>query len=94
MADIDWDDLVKRLLKSELVKRGVSYEELVFLLKEQGCCETKSSVESKISRGRFSATFLIQSLNAIGCTVLYTTPNEEHNVVAEKRAKYKTARKK
>jgi len=58
----------KRLLKSELVKRGVSNSELAFLLSGVGIEETKSSIDSKISRGTFSATFFIQSLMVIGCS--------------------------
>ena len=63
----NWDDKAKRLLKSELVKRGVSNSELVLLLNEIGVEETKASIDSKISRGSFSATFLLQCLVAVGC---------------------------
>ncbi len=51
----------------ELIKRGISHEELAIRLQEYGILETKSSIDSKISRGTFSATFLIQSLHVIGC---------------------------
>ena len=63
---IDWNEKAKRLLKSELVRRGISTEHLVSLLKNIGVDETKSSIDSKISRGTFSAAFLIQCLNAMG----------------------------
>ena len=63
------NDKVKRLLKSELVKRGISTSDLVFLLKEQGLNETQSSITSKISRGTFSATFFLQCLSVIGCKI-------------------------
>lgn len=63
----NWDDKAKRLLKSELVKRGVSNTDLVYLLSEIGVEETKGSIDSKISRGSFSATFLLQCLSVIGC---------------------------
>ena len=66
MQDIDWNEKAKRLLKSELVRRGVTTEDLVALLDNIGVEETKASVDSKISRGTFSAAFLIQCLNAIG----------------------------
>ena len=59
---------VKRLLKSELVKRGISTIDLVHLLNEQGLSETRSSITSKINRGTFSATFFLQCLSIIGCT--------------------------
>jgi hypothetical protein len=65
-----WNNKVKRMLKSELVKRGISTEQLTHLLNEMGVEETKSSVDSKISRGTFSAAFFVQALFAIGCTKL------------------------
>ena len=67
MKEIDWNERAKRLLKSELVKRGISNDELVGRLGSIGVEETKASVESKISRGTFSASFLLQCLNVIGC---------------------------
>jgi len=63
----NWDDKAKRLLKSELIKRGVGNLDLVELLREIGVEETKASIDSKISRGSFSATFLLQCLSVIGC---------------------------
>lgn len=67
MNDTDWNEKAKRLLKSELIRRGITSEDLVRLLDNIGVEETKASVDSKISRGTFSAAFLIQSLNAMGC---------------------------
>lgn len=63
----NWNDRAKRLLKSELVKRGVSNAGLAVLLNGIGVEETKASIDSKISRGSFSATFLLQCLTVIGC---------------------------
>lgn len=65
---VSWNDKVKRLLKSELVKRGVSNADLAVLLNEIGVQETKASIDSKISRGSFSACFFIQCLSVIGCS--------------------------
>jgi len=67
MESIDWHEKAKRLLKSELLKRGVTTEQLVGLLDRIGVEETKGSIDSKISRGTFSAAFFIQCLNAVGC---------------------------
>ena len=63
----DWNDKVKRLLKSELVRRGISNSDLVNMLEQIGIEETKSSIDSKISRGTFSASFFLQCLTVIGC---------------------------
>lgn len=96
MQDTDWNEKAKRLLKSELVRRGVNSEDLVSLLENIGVEETKASIDSKISRGTFSAAFLIQCLNAIGVknfvpevesemilsepVVLYKTKHNKHKV--------------
>jgi hypothetical protein len=63
----NWNNTVKRILKSELIKRGITTEDLVLLLNKNGSLETKSSVDSKISRGTFSASFFMQCLFVIGC---------------------------
>jgi len=64
---VNWNDKAKRLLKSELVKRGVSNSDLALMLNKIGIEETKASIDSKISRGKFSACFLLQCLTVIGC---------------------------
>lgn len=50
----------KTLLKIELLKDGLSMEDLQRLLKSKGYDYTLSSLNSKISRGTFSASFLLQ----------------------------------
>tara|TARA_B100001250_G_C19723018_1_gene754716 strand:- start:516 stop:824 length:309 start_codon:yes stop_codon:yes gene_type:complete len=72
-----WNKYVKRLVKSEMLKRDVKAEQLVVMLRNIGVNETKSSINSKISRGTFSAAFLIQVLQVIGCKELdIISPNE------------------
>lgn len=67
MESYSWSELSKRLLKAELVKRGISHDELASRLNKIGLKETKSSIDSKICRGTFSASFLLQCLHVIGC---------------------------
>ena len=86
----NWDDKAKRLLKSELVKRGVSNTDLVLLLNEIGVEETKASIDSKISRGSFRATFLLQCLTVIGCHKIEIEDYESQLLmVAEPNESYK-----
>lgn len=90
----EWNNIVKRVLKSELVKRGLSTEDLTILLNRDGCTETKSSINSKISRGTFSASFFIHCLHAIGCTKLeinelYSSFQSSNLMVAEQDSEYK-----
>lgn len=84
--NLDWNDKAKRLLKSELVRRGISSKDLVILLEQIGIDETKASIDSKISRGTFSAAFLIQCLNAIGCRSF--VPEISLDMVAEPTRPY------
>ena len=84
------NEKVKRLLKSEMVKRGVNIADLVRLLNNEGWNETKSSVASKISRGTFSATFFLQCLYVIGCSKLEIIENVTTlSMAAEPKIEYK-----
>ena len=90
----NWDDKAKRLLKSEMVKRGFTNADLVGLLNDIGVEETKASIDSKISRGSFSATFLLQCLTVIGCHKLDIEDYESQLLmVAEPTETYKTSKK-
>jgi Domain of unknown function (DUF6471) len=91
MASSIWHDKVKRLLKSELVRRGITYEQLVDLLADIGVEETKASIDSKMSRGTFSAAFLVQCLVAIGCKSF--CPEISADMVEEPRPFYKSKKK-
>ncbi|WP_445736373.1 DUF6471 domain-containing protein [Mariniflexile sp.] len=71
----DWNNKVKRLLKSELVRRGISNSDLATMLEQIGIDETKSSIDSKISRGTFSASFFFQCLTVIGCEKIEIDPD-------------------
>lgn len=64
--DREWEDKVKRLLKAELTRSGITYAQLVGKLADIGIMDTEPNVRNKISRGKFTAVFLIQCLEAIG----------------------------
>lgn len=86
-----WNNRIKRLLKAELVKRGISNSDLADLLQKSGIDETKSGIDSKISRGTFSAAFLIQCLSVIGCTKIELEPSTTALfIAAEPEEKYYT----
>lgn len=95
---MDWNEKTKRLLKSELIKRGVTNSDLVLLLKEINIEETKASIDSKISRGTFSASFFLQCLSVIGCNKLnieeyennYFLESNRLQLVAEPNVEYNT----
>ena len=61
-----WDARTANLLKAELKRKGVTYSQLVEKLSSMGISEKEVNIANKLSRGKFSATFLLQCLNAIG----------------------------
>jgi len=65
-----WEERVKGLLKAELKRRNVGYRELAEKLTAMGIAESELNIKNKISRGGFTAVFLVQCLSAIGCTTL------------------------
>jgi hypothetical protein len=71
MADNEaWEAKVKGLLKGELKRRGVTYAQLVDKLAEVGVHETEPNIRNKLARGKFTAVFLVQCLEAIGASAL------------------------
>lgn len=66
----DWEDQAKGLLKAELKRRNVSYAHLVEKLAAIGVVDSEPNVRNKLSRGKFTAVFLLQCLEAIGASSL------------------------
>lgn len=66
----DWNNKVRRYVRAEMVKRGVTYEALADKLQKLGCNYSKASIETKIFRGSFSASFFMQCLAALNCEEL------------------------
>jgi hypothetical protein len=67
----DWQGYVKGLLKAELKRKGLSYKDLADRLHDVGVKENDANIRTKISRGGFTAVFLIQCLLAIGATTIH-----------------------
>lgn len=64
--DEDWQARVKGILKAELKRRHLSYNDLVQKLGTIGIVENEPNIRTKISRGGFTAVFFVQCLVAIG----------------------------
>lgn len=61
----DWELKAANLLKAELKRKGVTYAQLVERLAQLGVDEKEVNVRNKLSRGKFTAAFLLQCLAAI-----------------------------
>ena len=70
MSDTVWEAKVKGLLKAELKRRNVTYVHLVEKLAAIGVVDTEPNIRNKLARGKFTAVFLVQCLEAIGTSSL------------------------
>jgi Domain of unknown function (DUF6471) len=67
-VNVEYETKAKNLLKAELKRKGITYAILVEKLAKIGVTETERNLNNKISRGGFSASFMIQCLDAIQTT--------------------------
>jgi lambda repressor-like predicted transcriptional regulator len=57
----DWELMAANILKAELKRKGVTYAQLADLIGDK-----EVNIRNKLSRGKFSAAFLLQSLQSVG----------------------------
>jgi hypothetical protein len=70
LAERDWTAYTKGLLRGEMAKRQITYRMLADKLAVLGITETEVNLRNKISRGGFTASFLVACLVAMGVTAL------------------------
>jgi len=63
---VDLKKLPKNIVRAEMKRRGLKSENVVELLKQYDEDMTVENFNNKVSRGRFSATFFLKCLYAIG----------------------------
>ena len=67
MADKnEWETRAANLLKAQLKLKGITYSQLVGKLEAIGVHEKEANIRNKLSRGKFSAAFMLACLSAIG----------------------------
>ena len=64
------DGGAKLILRGEMARRGITYEDLAASLAEIGVKETNASLRNKLSRGSFTADFFLQALSAMKVVTL------------------------
>ncbi len=63
---MNWENLARRIVRVELVRRGITYKGLAARLVAIGERETERSIANKMSRGTFTVVFLLKCLHAVG----------------------------
>ncbi|BBK30373.1 hypothetical protein EDC65_2183 [Stella humosa] len=66
-SDDKWVNMAKGILRAEMTRRGITYEQLAAKLAEMGVADTAVNIRNKVARGGFSAAFMLQCLVAVGC---------------------------
>lgn len=61
-----WHKQASQILKAELMRRGITYKQLMRLLPHVGGLESEASITAKLARGRFQFAFFLQCMKAIG----------------------------
>lgn len=69
--DKAWEELVKNMLRAEMMRRGVSYAALADRLADLGIIDNELNLRNKVSRGRFTSVFLMQCLKALEAEWIY-----------------------
>jgi hypothetical protein len=64
-TNVEYETRAKNLLKAELKRKGVTYAQLAEKLAVLGIQENERNLNNKISRGGFTAAFMLQCLEAI-----------------------------
>lgn len=62
----DWEEKAKGILRGEMARKGVTYAQLVEKLAAIGVDEDERNLRNKVSRGKFTAGFLLQVMAALG----------------------------
>ncbi|MEM6372653.1 MAG: DUF6471 domain-containing protein [Pseudomonadota bacterium] len=61
----DWEAKAANILKVELKRQGVTYAQLAEMIGDK-----EPNVRNKLSRGEFSAAYMLQCLTAVGVSEL------------------------
>ena len=65
-SDDKWINQVKGILRSEMTRRQMTYDQLAEKLADCGVKDTPVNIRNKVARGGFSAVFFVQCLEAMG----------------------------
>ena len=70
VEEVQWEKRVSAMLKAELKRKGVTYAQLAGKLTDIGVMDSEPNIRNKLARGKFTAVFLVQCLEAIGTDTL------------------------
>lgn len=66
----DWEAKARGILRAEMAKQNITYSNLAQRLESMGVHEDERNLRNKVSRGKFTAAFMLQCLAAVGCATV------------------------
>jgi len=66
MQETDFKKEASKIIKIELTKKGLDYEQLAQKMREIGIEETKANIANKLHRGTFSFAYALQIFKSLG----------------------------
>ena len=61
----DWEAKARGIIRGEMARQNITYAQMVEKLADIGVNEDERNLRNKISRGKFTAAFLLQCLEAL-----------------------------
>jgi uncharacterized protein YwgA len=65
-VSLSYQDKAKGILRAEIKRRNLNYEDLAKLLADKGVEDNARNLSNKIARGAFTAGFFVMCLEVIG----------------------------
>ena len=62
---------LRGIFRAEMARQNVSYLQLVERLESIGVTDDERNLRNKVSRGKFTAAFMLQCLSALGAETLH-----------------------
>ena len=62
----DWEAKARGIIRGEMARQNITYAQLVEKLAAIGVQEDERNLRNKVSRGKFTAAFMLQCLSAMG----------------------------
>ncbi len=67
----DWEAKARGIIRAEMAKQNITYLQLVERLDSIGVQEDERNLRNKVSRGKFTAAFMLQCLSALDLSQLH-----------------------
>ena len=74
---MSWEEEASRILRAEVVRRGLTYKQRSLQLQRLGVFESERAIANKLSRGTFPFVFALQCCKVLGIRSLDVSLSDE-----------------